>query len=308
MPIADFMGTKDHSYFQRFYFDRGGDHPGVEIYHRHPKYLISAGGIHDQGRLGGFSDAEDAWAKPTTLIPEVDGLDYDQLVRIKGAENEEDRVNLCVAPGFACGLNPTFPDGIPAACIIRNGNWTFLDFDAKSPGCDLAYGYFVALYSERCDSSDCRSLAGDDGTFGFFEVTPYRVGLAQFAQDVMSANQSWDFKSDKVNLYHGASGRDYTFMAMRDDPLRWNMVSIAENGATTSYEQDIAGRWPLADGELMRSEKHDGCIIIDNPLVGQRLIFDFTDAKHPRRTRVYLSSGGECACPLSDSCLPPRFE
>ncbi|MGH7792118.1 MAG: hypothetical protein ACREOB_07350, partial [Thermodesulfobacteriota bacterium] len=304
--ISDMMTDKKHSYFQRFYFDRDG-YPGVELYYRHANYLISAGGIHDQGRLGAFSDTEDAWALPTTLIPFKEGLDYRHFVRIVGNEDEEDRVNTCVAPSFACGLNPEIPGGIPKACMRREDNWTFLDFNKNSPGCNLDYGYYVVVYQEICDTDDCKSEAGDNGTFGFFEATPYR-NFEQLVEDVVAANKNWDFRSDKVNVYNGANGLRYTFQPMTSEPLKWGMVSVAQGNAVTDFDGDMT-KWPLAQGELMSSDGHKGCIVIDNPLMDQRLILDYTDANRPKRTRLRLSGvSRECRCPLPDSCLPPRYE
>lgn len=309
--ISDMMTDKGYSYFQRFYFDRDG-YSGVKLYYRHANYLISAGGIHNQGRLGNIGgiqfNTEDAWALPTTLIPLKEGLDYRHLVRITGSEDEEERVNTCIAPGFACGFNPEIPTGIPKACIRQKDNWTFLDFNKNSPGCDLDYGFYVVVYREACDTTDCRSSAGDNGTFGFFQVTPHRVGLEQLVEDVLTANKTWDFRSDKVNVYNGANGLAYTFQPMTSEPLKWGMVSVSEGNAVTNFEGDMT-KWPLAEGELMRSDGHKGCIVVDNLLMDQRLVLDYTDANLPKRTRVKLSGvGRRCGCPLSESCLPPRYE
>jgi hypothetical protein len=309
--ISDMMTNKKHSYFQRFYFDRGG-YPGVELYYRHANYLISAGGIHDEGRLNDillFTDmiTEDAWALPTTLIPLKEGLNYRHLVRIAGSEDEEGRVNTCVAPGFACGLNPEIPGGVPKACMRQEGNWIFLDFNKNSPNCNLDHGYYVVVYMEPCDTDDCRSEAGDNGAFGFFEVTPYR-NLEQLVEDVVAANKNWDFRSDKANVYNGANGLTYTFQPTTSGPLKWGMVAVSKSGTVTNFDGDMT-KWPLAEGELMRSEGHNGCITIDNPLMDQRLILDYTDANRPKRTRLQLSGiSRECKCPLPESCLPPRYE
>jgi hypothetical protein len=86
------------------------------------------------------------------------------------------------------------------------------------------------------------------------------------------------------------------------------MVSIAQGTGKTDFPLDI-GKWPLAEGEVMRSNGHEGCVMIDNSLLDQRLVLDYMDANNPKRARVKLSSGGqECRCPLPDSCLPPRYE
>jgi len=304
--IAHLMTDEDYTWFQRSYFERDGFR-GVELSYRHPRFLISAGGLHDQGRLAflDLGDTEDAWALPTTLMPRKEGLSYRDFVRIAGGEDEQQRANTCVAPGFACGLNPQIPDGIPETCGRQQGNWTFLDF--KSPGCP-DHGYYVAVYREACDSHDCEEAAGDGGTFGFFEATPYLHAFESFVTDVLAANQGLDFASDKINVYKGAGGLVYEFQPLTSDPLEWGIVSLAAATGKTVFERDMT-KWPLAQGEVMRSDDHRGCILVDNLKLGQRLVLDFTDAHHPKRTRRFLAAAGqECGCPLPDFCLPPRYD
>jgi hypothetical protein len=305
--IADMMNDNDDSYFQRFYFDRGG-YPGVEIYYRHADYLISAGGVHDQGRIGFIADTEDAWARPITLMPKRGGVDYRDFIRIAGNPDEEDRANTCVGPSFACGLNPEIPAGIPEACVRRRDNWGFIDFTASTPGCDLNYGYYVVFYREACDNSECRSAAGETGSFGFFQVTMARNGLEQLEADTLAANGSWDYQSNKINLFVDVDGRQFSFQPLSSAPFKWGMVSVSQGTSVTNYELDMKS-WPLASGERMRSVNPSGCIEIDNPLADQRLILDYTDAMQPRRTRLKLSTISRlCTCPLPDSCLAPRYE
>jgi hypothetical protein len=297
-----------YSYFERVRFVRDG-HEAVELSYRHPNYLISAGGFFDSGRLSFFSNAENAWALPTTLIPLREGLDYNLLVRIKGAEDHEDRMNTCIAPGFACGLNPTIPSGIPEACMKTKGNWTFLDFDANSPGCTLKQGYFVVVYSEKCDTSACRDAAGDNGTFGFFEVTTHRVGFKELIEDVLTFNNAWNYESGVTNKYRSGGGsRAYEFQPFTGARYKWGMISFSDGASKEPYDQDLRN-WPLAQGEMLYSDRHNGCVIFDNKLLEDRLILDFADWNRPRRTRVSLKGAGrECRCGFPDSCLPPRVD
>lgn len=305
--IASMINDNNDGYLQRFYFDRG-EHPGVEVYYRHPDYLISAGGVHDDGRMGWLVDTEDAWARPTTLMPKRGGLDYMDFVRISGQIDDEKRANTCVGPTFACGLNPEVPAGIPDACVRRNGQWIFIDFDKNSPGCDLDYGYYVVFYRAVCDDEECRDQAGDNGTFGFFQVTNHRVGLAQLEQDILAANQGVMFRSRSSNSYRDVDGRIFTFRPLPDDKFTSGFISLQQGALVQTYDTDIKS-WPLARGERMRSVGPRGCIEIDNPLVDQRLILDYSDASEPRRTRLKLSAvARNCTCPLPDSCLAPRYE
>jgi hypothetical protein len=297
--------------YERFFFSRGS-HYAMEIYYRNANYMISAGGIHDSGRLSFFGNAEDAWAMPTTLMPARAGLDRREFVSILGSDDEGVRVNTCVSPSFACGQNPSVPPGVPAACQLKSGDWTFLDFEAFSPGCDIDYGFFVVVYSRACAHTTC------DGRFGFFEVTPWRTGLADLAKKIQATNPD-SFKEDTQNQYIGANGRDYFFTpAPHADTFSPNTGLLWENWAMDGFEDPkgplvkfdtVVHHWPLADGTLVHSDDHKGCVIVENPRMQQRLVLDYTDKNHPTRTRVWTVGGGqECGCPLPQRCLPPRFQ
>src|SRR5439155_11598453 len=132
------------------------------------------------------------------------------------------------------------------------------------------YGYYVVVYREPCDNDKCKSKAGNNGTFGFFEATPYH-GFEPLVADVLAVNQTWDYRSDKANVYHGASGRTFTFQPLTGDRLKWGMVAVSQGTVVTNFETDIT-QWPLAQGEAMRSDEHKGCVIVDNLLMKQRLI------------------------------------
>lgn len=312
------------SMLHRFYFERDG-HVGVEMYYKEPDFLIAAGGVHDDGRGSTFSGEENGRAMSTVLIPAVPNimsprgkveLDRRALVRIDGSSDEDERANTCVAPGFACGENPRVPDGIPSACLLIKGTsligkWTFIDFAGRTSGCDLQYSrdLFVVVYEKDC-SEECEER------FGFFEAVHHRTSLEELAEKVIGDNGGWNYRDATLNIYKGASGRTYTFVPVTDSRTKWGIINVANpiNPAEEPhvFEREIR-RWPLADGPLMRSpagndgtQGHDGCVIIDNPRMKQRLILDNSDWKNPRRTRVWLPT--ECGCPLHPSCLPPRYD
>jgi hypothetical protein len=89
------------------------------------------------------------------------------------------------------------------------------------------------------------------------------------------------------------------------EKLKSGFVSLAQGAAKTTYEQDM-GKWPVLEGEIMKSDGHKGCVIIDNPRMQQRLILDLLDWNAPKRARVWLNN--ECGCPVMPHCLPPRQE
>ena len=314
--ISDIMSDSlaAQEYFERFYYQRGS-HYAIELYYREPLFLISAGGVHDDGRLSLFGNTEDAWAMATTLMPNDEVLDRRELVRIGGNADEGKRVNTCVAPGFACGENPVVPAGIPDACKIVNGDWTFLDLAGSSPNCDINYGFFVVVYSTSCEKKTC------DDRFGFFEALLWGNGLPALATTVLANNAgSFPYHEDQVGIYKGASGLLYKFVPVppwgKTGPFttalrweNWGIVSVTTpGGATTVFDRKVL-LWPLADGGLVHSDKHTGCVIVDNPRLNQRLVLDYSDKNHPRRTRIWLDTEGkECGCPLPLRCLPLRFQ
>ena len=76
----------------------------------------------------------------------------------------------------------------------------------------------------------------------------------------------------------------------------------------TMYDQTVRD-WPLADGELLRSDKHTGCVVVENPRMQQRLVLHYSVRDHPTRTRVWTTGAGkECGCPLPRRCLPREYQ
>ncbi len=310
--MSDSLGPQES--LERFYFQRDS-HYAVEVYYRGPKYLISGGGVHDDGRLSFFGNTEDAWGLATTLMPNDEVLDRRELLRIDGNADEGKRVNTCVAPDFACGENPVVPAGIPDACKLVKDQWTFLDLAGITPGCDMNWGFFAVVYSDACASKTC------DDHFGFFEAFPWRTGLDVLAKTIITANAgNVPYQEDQVSIYKGATGRVYKFTPVpawnKTGPFtpelrweNWSIHSITDPlGATTTFNDKVI-LWPLADGPIVHAEKHEGCVIIDNQRLNQRLVLDYLDKNHPIRTRVWLDTQGkECGCPLPQFCLPPRYQ
>ncbi|MCA9905797.1 MAG: hypothetical protein KC547_18200, partial [Anaerolineae bacterium] len=123
MPTAalELAVDKSQPYFQVIH------HVGVEIFASYPSFLLSAGGVRTgpANRLA-FSgnDPDYGVALPTVLIPTA-GLDErNELIRFEGGEEHDG--NTCVAPGFACGLNPVIP-ALYDACKVTSGDWTFIN-------------------------------------------------------------------------------------------------------------------------------------------------------------------------------------
>lgn len=281
----------------------------AEVYYRTSDYLISAGGRFEDGKgfvPDWFSSEENAWALPTTLMPREQGDDIRDFVRIAGSTDPRERHNLCVGPGFACGMNPVVPPGLPDACQRKVGNWTFIDFTLDTKECPFGYGYFVAVYKEPCSSDDCEDAAGDPepGSFGFFEATPWRT-FESYVSDVQALNEPEDFVFDKVNVYRSPTGRHISFVVDGNEG-EWDIVGYGDVASVTNPERAF-DKWPIAQGRLISSPK-PACLFIDNLQLRQRLIIDHTDTMKPRRSVISLAMQQRCGCPLIDACLSPRAE
>jgi hypothetical protein len=230
------FATDDNAHFERFAYD------GLELYARRPEFLISAGGIYTKiQKWIPFEMPNDGYVMPTTLIPGA-GLETDahQLIRIEGHQNRTRRTNTCVAPDFACGLNPVVPSSLPAACVRKDGPWTFVNYTA--PDCPLDYGFYAAVYSAPCDSQACRKGAG---SYGFFEATPARgLGFEDFVSSTLVRNGSMQYSSLGAHHYVTTAGRDIEFEVMPPNSRTWPIVSL--DGVD---QNQVTRSWPLAQGE-----------------------------------------------------------
>lgn len=303
MRTPGFPGDLD---VQRFR-SRARDSGTAEVYYRTDDYLISAGGRFEEGTsLSLVSDEERAWALPTTLMPTKQGDDYRDFVRIAGSKEPTKRNNLCVGPGFACGMNPTIPAGLPAACQRTVGNWTFIDFTRDDATCPFGFGYYVVVYAKRCSDGDCRDAAGDKkhGTFGFFEATPWR-SFDAYVADVLALNQPEDFLFKGVNVYRSPTGRHVSFV-IDSKKGKWDIVGYGNMGSIVNPERNL-DKWPIAQGSLISSPKR-ACLFVDNFHLHERLIIDDTNAMNPRRSIIPDTMTGRCGCPLVNECLSPRAE
>jgi hypothetical protein len=295
-----------------------------EIYYRENKFLISGGGVFDQGAglEGGetvnelFSGGENAWPMPTSLMPTAEGIDMRDFIRIQGSWTQKGRTNLCVTHGFACGLNPIIAKGIPAACIQVEGEWTFVDMDGKRPGCPLKYGFVVAVLRRVCVPwciGNSPPETGDDARDAPFQPTAYSFGLFEalsdyrtfdsFVADVLAKNPATNFVWGGEAAYNSPSGRTIKF-TFTSDKDTYPIIGVDGSGPPLTIERDTR-KWPLAAGDVINSPI-PACVTIDNERIGQRLILDNSVAKSPARARVYLPS--RCGCPVTPQCQPMRLE
>src|SRR5262249_27485453 len=144
-------------------------------------------------------------------------IDVNKMIRIKGAWDEDhERVNTCVAPGFACGLNIKVPtEDTWDYNIVNDGLWTFVNY--------LHFGFYAAVYSDFCDSEQCwRDAHHGYVNFGFFEAASSEgLRFEDFMRGVKSRNPG-PFYSGGDNKYVTTAGREIHFSALPDpDNNKW---------------------------------------------------------------------------------------
>jgi hypothetical protein len=153
-----------------------------------------------QSTIGFAVDDEDVGISlPILLVPDdrrdrsqpddAPIVDRRELVRIEGTGHHG--ANLCVAPGFACGKNPTMPGAATAACSADNP-WQFADLDSSPVHTYVAMlcapAYVVSLTAPSVAPGEQPMLA--PYTIGLFEAAPASRfhGFDDFQRKVRSNN------------------------------------------------------------------------------------------------------------------------
>jgi hypothetical protein len=272
-PILDLLVKKDRgSYFQKFH------HSNVEVFYSSPSFEISAGGVW-VNHLDVEKGENDEWAVATTLMPAHSGYERGAFIRFAGHSKDSSRNNTCVAPGFACGLNPVIPDSIPSSCREQRGPWTFFKFAGGVDQCPLRYGFHAALYQAPCHGHRCKS---GGGTWGFLEAVEATSDLpyAVFAQHVVAANSVEPFSDDRINRYITEAGLTIAFEPQPSRHWDWPISELDE----VPQARDMS-KWPLADGPIVNADGA-GRITVHNPWLGQSVVMDFSDPDRPAWAQV----------------------
>ena len=315
---------KPDDVLQRFRSRGGQDDGGLEIHFSTPSFLLSAGGVYVEARggLGGeLFSAEQSSPLPTAFLLSNAGRGWEEMIRFQGVPDQSRRFNTCVGPNFACGVDPKVPTTIPAACIVRQGKWTFFNFNSSTTDCYRPFGVHVALYTEPCTDQDC---AYGGSSWGLLEaqetpIVSLPLGPALFAQEaaafqafqtaVVSNNAAFEPAWDQANfqnLYRTTKNRLIQFNPGPLGAQEWSVNHL--DGVKTPEPKD----WPVAQGDVMNAVFNQSCIEFDNHYRKTRLILDLRDlTKEPKRwkcegplIRYVLGSTSidPPSCQMADPC------
>jgi hypothetical protein len=311
--VIDLAIRKDRPYLQRFsggnnyygtFFGNAVVPGGVEIYDNEGPFLIASGGVPRPNALPapvtirGVTDNQYATdqanvgiALPTVLIPydapsasaDVPQVDRAHMVQIAGVGQTSS--NLCVAPGFACGANPTIPADLcpPGGC--DDGPWQFASLSS------VPTRTYVAVFSRAASSAqptpDLASLgvleAVPGSRFADFDEFKRRVkALNGDGQDVVRAQCTgtparctWD------GSYRKTDGSRLSYRFEPSLSLSGNTPSVASYPiAYTGAPASDASKWDLADGPVQADRS--GLIVIQDPFHGRRCVLDDRDVDHPK--------------------------
>lgn len=277
-----------------------GRHDNVEIYSSTASALISAGGHFQEAAppaveglpsilrkivepiVSSITDKQHGWPRPTTLTPTRElSSDFRDMIRFEGHQDLKQRENICVGPGFACGLTPLLGNVVePVAeyCSVTEGDWRFFDF--HSVECPLDYGFYLALFDRPCDSDSCRERSETD-RYGLMEIGEAdSMSFSEFKEAVLQNNPN-GFDSSGVHSYKTIVGHNIDFEI---NPSSGRSALVAIDGV--KLDRDYRN-WALARGDTMQSTT-PGRVTFDSPGIRKRLILDMTQPQQPRRITTDL--------------------
>jgi hypothetical protein len=322
LPAAPPGGMAERPLFQAV------RHSGVEIYSKTSGFLITAGGITAPpaytievagaslgarfGPLALSKNSDRGAALPTTLmLSAVAGsgrTSLETFLRIEGPRKtlDSDNVtydhNLCVARGFACGINVIAPPDMEP-CFIKDpsdppamaDNWRFFDSAACVPymnGPDIMNGphVMIARYLEDCHgdtTGDCTS------NVGLFEVASLpSIDFQKFINLVKTNNSNaaaWLSLIGGGLLGSNRTVLNGTYVTILGDRIEFDTSAhqrdgdrsgiVSVNGVATPKISD----WARAAGDFMTSDGSNRYRFV-NPATGSGFSVDMSDWANPKRT------------------------
>ena len=295
--ILDLIGNYTHRNFYQFlhYCNtnqlRGSQDCSEELYFGSPSFLISAGGqptdlayrasvplpasllagfLKDDGRHPGQEDDRGV-VVPTVLMPTGQFHSRTQMIRFSQTGQDHGVTaggrNMCVAPNFACGLNPVVPaDTYPDR--ETNGPWTFIN---KGPATAGDVGYYVAVYQKE--------------GFGFFEVYDTRSDpsglVAATGGDLAAAFGAFKAKVLQNNGARPFAKGENSYLTVAGVEIRFR---AADSGSDILLLNGQPPYDPTRTNGTVINADGQGLVTIENPALGLKLTLDARDPQNPTRT------------------------
>jgi hypothetical protein len=277
---------------ERQAFEQTVRHSGVERVEQSPAFTISAGGVRTgpTGTILGFGRDEDKGvALPTVIIPTIAGSYMRDLFRFEGTGVHHDRTNnTCVAPGFACGMQPKLSKVFGAlGCIKREvfpeSSLFFVSSAVCFPGVPGPHFYLAGRIVE-CPIAFCNSQWGlmdiVEATPPPALVDPLRAApdpaYIRFQSERGAALNAVTLDNSGRGVYTTAGGHRIVFGMSEFTPL----TGLTTETTVLSIDGKPSPDWITSGGAI--DADGTGHATIKGP--GAPVIIDFTDGSNPKRT------------------------
>jgi hypothetical protein len=290
-----------------------GNHDAMEIYYSTPRVLISGGGhavlgyppnitfpsgiLPPESLLRAILESiytnlrilDQGQTRSTTIIPSVKrSMDIRDMMRFEGSKDFEKAAqgrNLCVAPGFACGMQFQYGriiDPIKDQCSMVVGDWRFFDLsdnNALHSECPK-YGFYMAVYERQCNKC---SLKAD--TYGLVEIVELVDTLSfESFQQMVIANNPQAFTSHAVHKYKTIDRTEIEFQIDPGDDAQSQLLRITSVDNEDDFEFNRNYRkWPMlrTSSGLLNSASAIGRWTFDAAETGTRTIYDVGNPLQP---------------------------
>jgi hypothetical protein len=273
---------------ERRQFEQTIRHSGVERVEQSPAFTISAGGIRTGPTLSilsFFNDDEDKGvAMPTVIIPTIAGSYMRDLFRFEGVGVHHFRTsNTCVAPGFACGVNPKVSSVFGACTTSELSGQFFVSSAVCFPGLSGPHFYLAGLIGKCPPISSCFDAWG---LMDIVEVPPPAKGVLPdkdpayilFKAGRRAALDAATLDNSGRGVYTSASGHRIVF------GINEILASLTEEPSGVATVISVDGKpspdWVTFGGAIEADGK--GHATIKGP--GIPVVIDFSDRSKPKRT------------------------
>jgi hypothetical protein len=300
-----FVNDLHRRFFQRLHRTVRSDEPGgnrnadnMEIYAGSPSYLIVAGGApsdyaidpHVLGIVFGPAEQQLGVAVTTSFVPTGSFIPHGfvrnarDLIQFGVFAVGQDHVfNYGVAPDFACGHNPYFPDWVCDPCAAyfpkdcadgaddRVAKFRFVD---RSPALGRGHGpgFYLAIYEDNG-----LALVEAFDTWLHPDVT-----RDAFACGVLERNVSLTLSPNEGFSYTTANGNLVSGIIWQGDDGAMTTVEYEDRDAPEAIGDagNVTDRF--LNGTILNSPA-EAVVELTNPYFAGKIILDMNDPWHPRR-------------------------